>query len=342
MAPLARNSFLLATLDLAESFGLSRSRVYQEIGLNENVAEAPNALVPSSAIIDAIEFAALRTQRTDFGLMLADRRDHLNLGLIGLLFEQCTSVAEVHDVGKRYLHLHNSALGFDLGNERTRAVLRLNIQAKSRYKPRHYVEGVLAMQVRMLGLVLGTRWRPQAIYFKHAQIGARAGYDRRFGRGVKFQQKFDGIILKANDVHRKAVSRNVQTKLKLENLLRELDSTGASQDIVAEVARLSRLLLPSGDANVERIADLMATSTRSLQRKLLARGTTFGAILADTRATMAREYLVKDGLTVNKLAPLLGFSEPSAVSRFLTKKANTSAQALKRSTSPRRPRSEPR
>src|SRR5947207_8731855 len=130
MLPLARNTLLLATLDLAESLGLSRNRIYHEIGLNESVAEAPNAVVPSSAVIDAMEFAAWRTQRTDFGLMIADRRDHLNLGLLGLLIEQCASIAEVHEVGKRFMHLHNGALEFALSKERTRGVVRLNIHAQ--------------------------------------------------------------------------------------------------------------------------------------------------------------------------------------------------------------------
>src|SRR5512147_1326982 len=116
---LAKNTLLLATIDLAETLGLSRSRIFQEIELAEHFAEAPDSMVPAAKVIDAMEFAGWRTQRLDFGLMIAERRDHLNLGLLGLLIEQCTSVAEMHDVGKRYLHLHNGALAFDLIRERT-------------------------------------------------------------------------------------------------------------------------------------------------------------------------------------------------------------------------------
>jgi AraC-like DNA-binding protein len=336
--PLARNTLLLATLDLAESLGLSRSRIYHEIELNESVAETPNAYVPSAAIIDAMEFAAWRTQRSDFGLVIADRRDHLNLGLLGLLVEQCASVAEVHEVSKRFLHSHNGAVDFDLTRERTRGVVRLSIDAQSEYQPRHYVEAVLAMYVRMLGLILGPRWRPGAVYFKHEQLGGRPGYDRRFGHGVKFRQKFNGVIFKLSEIDRKGSSANPRTKLKIENLILDLNASGASRDFTVEVARLARMLLPSRGANVEHIAELMRTSTRSLQRKLSARGTTFGEILAETRAEMARDYLSQDGLTVDKVAPLIGFSEPSAVSRFLSKRAKTSARALKRDAIPRQAR----
>lgn len=327
---LARNTLLLATLDLAESLGLSRSRIYQEIQLNENLAEAPSALVPAEKIIDAMEFSAWRTQRADFGLMIADRRDHLNLGLLGLLIEQCSSVAEMHDVGKRFLHLHNSAVEFELTRGRARGIAKLKLKSQPYYEPRHYVEAVIAMYVRMLGLVLGPKWRPLLVYFTHEQLGGRAGYERRFGKGVKFRQKFDGVIFKPSELDRKAAARNPQTKLKYENLLRELSASGASCDFIAEVARLARLLLPSGEAKVHRIAELLATSTRSMQRRLRERGTTFEELLAQTRLQMAREYFGQDGMTLNKVAPLLGFSEPSAASRFLAQKAHTNTRELKR------------
>jgi AraC-like DNA-binding protein len=326
---LARNTILLAALDLAESLGLSRSRVYHEIHLNENLAEASNAYVPAAAVIDAVEFAAWRTQRSDFGFMLADRRNHLNLGLLGLLIEQCASVAEVYDVGKRFLHHHNGALEFDLRKERTRAVVRMNIHAQPEYQPRHYVEAVLAMHVRTLGIFLGPLWRPAAVYLRHEQLGGRAGYDRRFGRGVRFRQRFNGLIFRPTEVDRRVAVRDPLIKLKLEDLMQELSSSEAAQDCPAKVARFARMLLPSGGVNIERIASLLATSSRSLQRELMERGTSFSEILAETRTAMAREYLSRSGLTASQLAPLLGFSEPSAVSRFLAKKANTSVRALK-------------
>jgi AraC-like DNA-binding protein len=333
---LARNTLLVATLDLAESLGLSRNRIYHEIEIDERFAEAPDAMVPAAKIIDAMEFAAWRTQRMDFGLMIADRRDHLNLGLLGLVIEQCATVSEVHDVGLRYLHLHNAALAFDLVRERTRAVAKLSIHAASNYEPRHYVEALIAMYVRMLGIILGTRWRPMGVYFAHEQLGGRNGYERRFGRNVKFRQRYNGIIFKLGDIDRKGRSRDPRVKLRYENLLRELNAAGASHDFIADVGRLARMLLPSGSANVRRIAQMMATSTRSLQRRLKEEGTSFNDVLADTRADMAREYLSQGGMTVNKLAPLLGFSEPSAVSRFLSKKAGTSARELKRAVPPKR------
>lgn len=337
MQHLGCNTLLLATLDLGESLGLERSEIHRAIGLGESEAELPGALVPSAAIIDAMEFAAAQTQRSDFGLLIAERRDHLNLGLFGLLIEQCGSVAEMHAYAKRFLHLHNSALDFQLMRGRSRGIMRVRIAARPQRAPRHYVEALLAMYVRMLGMVLGPRWQPLAVCFKHDQLAGRPAYARRFGPDVKFKQRFNGIVLKLGDLDREAPPRSMETKLKLESMLQELVARHArepeARELPEEVARFARMLLPSSDgATIGRIAPLLKTSARSLQRKLLLSGTSFGKILAETRATMARDYLRKEGLAVSKLAPLLGFSQPSAVSRFLRTYAQTSARRLKRGT----------
>lgn len=325
---LARNTLLLATLDLAELLGVSRRRIYQEVQLNEQDAE-PNALVPAEKIVDAMEAAALATQCRDFGLLIADRRDHLNLGLLGLMLEQCSTIAEMHQLGERYLHLQNAALEFKLVRERTPAVAQLRVHVEENSKPRHYVEALFAMYVHLIALFLGPKWRPEAVCFVHERLGRRADYERRFGKDVRFEQNSNCIVFRPGELDREVAARDAQAKLRYEGLLRELSAAGASRDFVAEVSRLARMLLPSGSANVARVAELMETSTRSLQRRLTEQQTSFGKVLIHTRSAMAREYLGQAGMTVNKLAPLLGFSDPSTASRFLTKQVHASARELK-------------
>lgn len=89
-----------------------------------------------------------------------------------------------------------------------------------------------------------------------------------------------------------------------------------SGDVVALASRAVRDLLPSGQAIIARVAEELSLSPRTLQRRLRARGSSFSQLLAAARAALAREGL-NSGLTTTQLAPVLGFSESSAVSRFL-------------------------
>lgn len=70
-----------------------------------------------------------------------------------------------------------------------------------------------------------------------------------------------------------------------------------------------------GPVNMARLARRLATSPRTLQRRLRDEGTTFDDVSRDVRAGLAREYLGDRGLSIGEAAYLLGFSEPSAFTR---------------------------
>lgn len=74
-------------------------------------------------------------------------------------------------------------------------------------------------------------------------------------------------------------------------------------------------LLPAGKASVADVGRAMAVSTRTLQRKLGAEGTTFQAVLARTREALARHYLAQGMLPTDEIAFLLGYTDPSSFHR---------------------------
>ncbi|MCM1012326.1 helix-turn-helix transcriptional regulator [Brevibacterium sp. XM4083] len=59
----------------------------------------------------------------------------------------------------------------------------------------------------------------------------------------------------------------------------------------------------------------MATSPRTLQRQLKAEGTSFQAVLAETRENLARHYLVRNDLRTAEIAFLLGYTDTNSFYR---------------------------
>ena len=111
-------------------------------------------------------------------------------------------------------------------------------------------------------------------------------------------------------------------------MVKELDAQ-QSADVPAKVSQLVRALLPLRRGTIEEVAKLMAIAPRTLQRRLDAYGLSFKVILADVRFEMAREYLRGGTLSTTQVAPLLGLSESSALSRFLHDHAGVSARDLR-------------
>jgi AraC-like DNA-binding protein len=83
------------------------------------------------------------------------------------------------------------------------------------------------------------------------------------------------------------------------------------------VDELRRLLtrMAQGDSDIELVARSMATSVRSLQRRLTAAGTSYQKILDSTRREAAGRHLADRALSITEVGYLLGYSEPAAFHR---------------------------
>src|SRR5690606_17777455 len=81
------------------------------------------------------------------------------------------------------------------------------------------------------------------------------------------------------------------------------------------VQRLVQQLLPTGAATMPMIAKHFAMHPKTLQRRLRTEGTTFGALLEESRQQMVEHLLRTSDLTLTQVARQLGYSEQSVLSR---------------------------
>ncbi|KKC34026.1 AraC family transcriptional regulator [Devosia psychrophila] len=88
--------------------------------------------------------------------------------------------------------------------------------------------------------------------------------------------------------------------------------------------------LPSGLATIEAITQKLAVSRRTLQRRIEAEGTSFQAILRDTRETLARHYLERTALPAAEISFLLGFDEPNSFYRAFRLWTGTTPDRVRR------------
>jgi AraC-like DNA-binding protein len=65
----------------------------------------------------------------------------------------------------------------------------------------------------------------------------------------------------------------------------------------------------------EEVARVLALSPRTLTRRLEEAGTSFTAILDETRRALAEQYLARTEFSVAEVAYLVGFAEASSFNR---------------------------
>jgi AraC-like DNA-binding protein len=95
------------------------------------------------------------------------------------------------------------------------------------------------------------------------------------------------------------------------------------------VLRVLASRVGDGDARIQAIARTLATSARSLQRRLAAAGVSYQELLDLARKDAAERYLIDSPLSIGEVAYLLGYSEPGAFSRAFRRWNKETPQAFR-------------
>lgn len=91
--------------------------------------------------------------------------------------------------------------------------------------------------------------------------------------------------------------------------------TGPDTDpVLGELRSCLIRLLPTGGVSIDRAAESLSISRRTLQRRLSERGTQFGQVLQDLRHELAIQYLADERLSITDIAFLLGYSDQGSFS----------------------------
>jgi AraC-like DNA-binding protein len=91
--------------------------------------------------------------------------------------------------------------------------------------------------------------------------------------------------------------------------------SSARPDTVASVRHVLRSRLGDSETSLRHVTEELKTSARSLQRQLRDAGTSFAALLQETRRERATFYLRESELSLSEIAFLLGFDSPTSFFR---------------------------
>jgi AraC-like DNA-binding protein len=106
--------------------------------------------------------------------------------------------------------------------------------------------------------------------------------------------------------------------------------TGASASERVRAALLETL--PAGDSTMTAVTRHLVTSPRTLQRQLQLEGTTYQAVLTDTREHLARHYLAHSAMTTAEIAYLLAYEDANSFYRAFRSWTGSTPDAVRTAT----------
>ena len=287
--------------------------------------------VPADVIVDMLQLGASFTKRSDFAIS-ATAASVINggFGPLSLVWEYSPSLSEAIRVNRHYIGVENGAVTFDLVDEGDELALQHIVMASGRYGSSQFVEASMMLDVRVVRMVFGDEtWAPVQVEFTHPAPETTRRHHALFRCPVRFDAQRNAIVFRRDDLARPGRNANAKMFAYLEQ--RILATTDhASDDLARRVEEFIAVNLVRGTTTLEHAAKVLGISPRALQRHLAARGIAFSDVLAKVRERMTKNYFqsVKQP-NLAELAYQLGYSDSSAVSRYLRKYLGTGAKALK-------------
>jgi AraC-like DNA-binding protein len=103
----------------------------------------------------------------------------------------------------------------------------------------------------------------------------------------------------------------------------------AGDGVIFSVKRVLAKRVGVGDTSIDSVAKELATSARTLQRRLAVANASFQDLLEQTRQETAERYLRNLALSIAEVSYLLGYSEPSALHRAFRRWRGLTPQAFR-------------
>jgi AraC-like DNA-binding protein len=297
------------------SRGMNAEALLGEVGLSTDVLADPNRRHPLEVTTRLWRLAVQATGDPAFGIEVARHSTFQTFHALGFSLATSATLREALERIARYFAIVTDAA--DVRLEPVGQRLRLTVHLRPSADPAdEAVDAFVAATLRLCRTLCGRAFNPLAVELRRSAPANPAPYARYFRVPVSFGAPLDALTFDRASAEARLVTANPEIArandaVAAEYLERLKDSRLAPRVRQAIVDQLPQ----GGDPDPALVARRLALSLRNMQRKLADEGTSFQAILDDTRAGLARSYLDEGRYSVSEVTYLLGFSGVSNFSR---------------------------
>ncbi len=157
---------------------------------------------------------------------------------------------------------------------------------------------------------------PYQVDLTRPEARSKAEFRRVFGIRPAWEQGVCRIGFSHAMLSKPLPTANAEFFASAENYATQLLGLSRAAGSFSEtVSKVIASALQRGEASETLICSELGVTVRTLQRSLAGEGTSYKALIEETRTRLARHYLLHTRLSLTAIAFLLGYSELSAFSR---------------------------
>jgi AraC-like DNA-binding protein len=189
---------------------------------------------------------------------------------------------------------------------------RLEVAAR---RPDWVHDWLAAGVVQLSRLICGDAFAPLEVALVRERPPDATPFTDWFRAPIVWSAAEVSLLVRKEDLTRPLPTGNPEVAAATERIALDYLARLDRGDIVAQVRQRIRETLPSGVPSQAEVARALALSPRTLARRLEEAGTSFTALVDETRRALAEQYLQRTDYSVAEVAYLVGFAEASSFNR---------------------------
>lgn len=297
--------------------GLDMKRLCAEAAIDDPTLADASAVYSTEAITRVWQLAVAQSGDPAIALRAAQGVRPAIFGLVGYVMMSSANLATALERLIRYLRIISHAAAVRAVPQGDDTAFTLELHGGAAPVPRQRFEFDLLTLLAFCRWVLGRELRPLAVSLTHEAPPDPQAYLQAFRCMPQFGARCNGAVLARWDLEAPLPTFHPQ--------MAELHDRFAGDRIEAlerqpatytqRVRQMVAERLPEGEPGRTAIARALGVAERTLQRRLQDEGTSFHALIDDTRRAGAERHLAQPQLTLAEVAYLLGFASQGNLTR---------------------------
>lgn len=300
---------------VARSHGRDARGIVERHGMEARVLTDPESLIAPHQVADTFEYCSAVFDDPLFGLHIAATQDPEVFGCVTAL---CRAAPTVR-AGIRCLidflpvvHAPDCEVVLIEGRETAELSWLVNTDVGVNDQANYQAA---MLNVKLLQAIGGPSFRPSWVSLSaDARAGDLPEIEKTLGCRVVSRSGRNSVAFPVHTLEQPVPSANRVIYKLLGSYLQRVKSA-RSQSIVDRVDSYIRGSLASGTCSIERCADKMVMSVRTLQSRLAAEGARFSELVETQRESLARAHLAEGRLSLDEIADRLGYGEQTSFGR---------------------------
>lgn len=282
-------------------------------------ARSPDTRIPIETYLRIQDEAAVFVSDPCFGLHVGEFAEAGSWSILGYMMMNCKNVGDAFEKSARYSRIIGNLIEVRIEQKLNKSKIVFVAAPHAPEMSRHCFDTALSTSIHMIRNFTGVDMRPLEVSFTYPKPKSRSEYERIFQCPILFGQKENSFTIDLEAFNTPILMANPGLLEHFEKYAHDfLADIDRQKEHTQAVTRIIIACLDDEALSIEKVAQKMSISVRTLQKRLDEEGVIFSDLLKDIRQRLAQKYL-RENFSVEQITYLLGFSEPSAFRKAFKK-----------------------